>query len=210
MAQSIFRALYRLLLKLHPPAFRERFAAEMLWIFDEAAATQGVSRLFADAFVSLLRQWTVRPESWRIPLATSATPASGESLTSFHWRPLEVAESGLPFYRWMQGSVISLGMLSVVWLMAGRGGGGRVPNLGNDSVALRSSKAAWALPSQSSPGSSVEFGAGGPGGRGYENSGAPEDVRTRQLRQQEQAVQVMTGGRQVPGGFPMLRMAGRV
>ena len=44
MAQPMSRSLYRLLLNLHPPAFRERFAAEMLWIFDEAAATQGVDR----------------------------------------------------------------------------------------------------------------------------------------------------------------------
>jgi CubicO group peptidase (beta-lactamase class C family) len=199
MTQSRCRALYRSLLKLHPPAFRERFATEMLWIFDEAAATQGVPRLFADAFVSLLRQWIVRPESWHVPLAAAAPPASGGSSTSFHWRPFEVAESGLPFYRWMQGGVISLGMLSLVWLMVGMGG--RVPNLGNDSAALRSSKAAWALPSQSAVGSLVEFGAGGPSEAGYRNSGTREGVRARQLRQQEQAVRVVIGGRSVPGSL---------
>jgi D-alanyl-D-alanine carboxypeptidase len=201
MTKSMCRSLYRLLLKLHPPAFRQRFAAEMLWIFDEAAAAQGVPRLFADAFVSLLRQWVARPESWHMPLAAAATPASGGSPTSFQWRPFEVAESGLPFYRWMQGGVISLGLLSVVGLMAGMGG--RVPNLPNDSTAMRSSKAAWTLPSQSPQGSLVEFGAGGTGGGVYGASGAgkPENVRTRQLRQQEQAVQVMLGGRNVPGSL---------
>ena len=28
------RFLYALLISLHPPSFRERFAQEMLWIFD--------------------------------------------------------------------------------------------------------------------------------------------------------------------------------
>ena len=197
MAKSMCRSLYRLLLKLHPPAFRERFAEEMLWIFDEAAATQGVPRLFADAFVSLMRQWVVRPESWHTPLAAVARPVSGVSSGFFNWRTFVEAESGLPFYRWMQGGVISLGMLSVVWLMAGLRG--RVPNLLNDLLATRSPKAAWALPSQSSPGFSGEMAVNGLDGGGYGTSGTAEDVRARQLRQQEQAVQVAIAGRSVPG-----------
>lgn len=197
MAQTMSRSLYRLLLNLHPPAFRERFAAEMLWIFDEAAATQGVPRLFADALVSLMRQWVVRPESWHMPLTAAAPRASGGSSGFFNWRPFEVAESGLPFYRWMQGGVISLGMLSVVWVMAGLRG--RVPDLLNDSMAMRSSKAAWALPSQSSPGFSGEMVVNGPGGERYGTSGSGGDIRARQLRQQEQAVQVAIAGRNVPG-----------
>jgi D-alanyl-D-alanine carboxypeptidase len=197
MAQPMSRSLYRLLLRLHPPAFRERFAAEMLWIFDEAAATQGVPPLFADAFVSLLRQWTVRPESWHMPLAAAVPPAAG-STRFFSWEHLEFAEQRLPFHRFLQGSVISSGLLSVVWMMAGLRG--RAPNLLNDSMAMRSSKAAWALPSQSSPGFSGEMVVNGPGGGGYGTSGTAGDVRARQLRQQEQAVQVAIAGRSVPGG----------
>jgi D-alanyl-D-alanine carboxypeptidase len=83
-------------------------------------------------------------------------------------------------------------------LMAGLGG--HEPRLLGDSTALRSSKAGWALPSQSSQGAATEFIAGGPGGRGYSASGTLEDTRARQLRQQEQAVQAITGGRGVPGG----------
>jgi CubicO group peptidase (beta-lactamase class C family) len=202
MTQKMCRSLYRLLLNLHPPAFRQRFAEEMLWIFDEAAATQGVPRLFADAFVSLLRQWVVRPESWHAPLAAAVPPTSGVSSTSFTWRPFEVAESGLPFYRWMQGGVISLGMLSAVWLMAGAHG--RAPILRSDSPALQSSKASWALASQNSQSSLTEFVASGPGREGYGTSRKPEDVRTRQLRQQEQAVQVAIEGRSVPGSLPRI------
>jgi len=197
MAQPMSRSLYRLLLKLHPPAFRERFAAEMLWIFDEAAATQGVPRLFADAFVSLLRQWIVRPESWHMPLAAAVPPAAG-STRFFSWEHFEFAEQRLPFHRFLQGAVISLGLLSVVWLMAGLRG--QVPILLGDSTAMRSSKAAWALPSQSSPGFSGEMVVNGPGGGGgYGTSGTAGDVRARQLRQQEQAVQVAIAGQSVPG-----------
>jgi D-alanyl-D-alanine carboxypeptidase len=197
MAESTCRSLYRLLLKLHPLAFRERFAAEMLWIFDEAAMTQGVTRLLADAFVSLVRQWVARPESWHMPLAVAVPPTSARSTELFSWEHFEFAEHRLPFYRFMQGGAISVGLLSVVWLMAGVRG--RVPNLLNDSTAMRNSKAAWALPSQSSPGFSGETTMNGPGGGGYGTSGTAGDVRARQLRQQEQAVQVAIEGRSVPG-----------
>jgi CubicO group peptidase (beta-lactamase class C family) len=199
MTQSMRRSLYRWLLRLHPPAFRERFADEMLWIFDEAAARQGVPRLFADAFVSLLRQWIVRPESWHMRLAAAAPATSAGSTGFFSWEHFEFAEQRLPFYRLMQGGAISLGLLSAVWLMAGMRG--RAPILLNDSTALQSSKAAWALPTQSSQGGFTEFGVNGPGGRGYGNSGTAEDIRARQLRQQEQAVQVAIAGRNVPGGL---------
>jgi hypothetical protein len=37
MIRSLLRFLYQCLLQLHPPAFRRRFAPEMLWIYDEIA-----------------------------------------------------------------------------------------------------------------------------------------------------------------------------
>ena len=49
--------IYRLLLYLHPPLFREQFAKEMLWIFDLIDA--GISRLLVDAALSLLKQHIV-------------------------------------------------------------------------------------------------------------------------------------------------------
>jgi hypothetical protein len=52
----IARRFYRLLLHLHPASFRERFAHEMLWIFDETAKDANISRLLADAALSLLKQ----------------------------------------------------------------------------------------------------------------------------------------------------------
>jgi hypothetical protein len=60
------RALYRCLLQLHPPAFRRQFAGEMLWIFEEASASEGAAALFADGLVSLARQWLLRSGSWKV------------------------------------------------------------------------------------------------------------------------------------------------
>ena len=59
------RAIYQGLVRLHPPAFRAEFGGEMQWIFDETSAN-GVAALFADAVVSLLRQWIVRYGTWKI------------------------------------------------------------------------------------------------------------------------------------------------
>jgi D-alanyl-D-alanine carboxypeptidase len=198
MIQSICRSLYRLLVKLHPAAFRQRFGEEMMWIFDEAAATQRTPRLFADAFVSLTRQWILRPESWHLSVAAAVPPATGSARFS-SWDNFEFAERRLPFHRLVQGGVISVGLMSVV-LTAGLRG--RVPNLLNDSTAMRSPRASWALPAQGSSGFSGETAVNGPGGGGYGNSGAPEDARARQLRQQEEAVRGAIGGRGVPGGLP--------
>src|ERR1700744_3430928 len=56
------RRLYILLLRLHPAPFRCHFASEMLAIFDDPASHKYSRGLFADATLSLLRQWTLRPE----------------------------------------------------------------------------------------------------------------------------------------------------
>jgi hypothetical protein len=59
------RFVYALLISLHPPSFSERFAQEMLWIFDEAANSWGAGSLLRDAILSLLRQWLIRSELWK-------------------------------------------------------------------------------------------------------------------------------------------------
>jgi hypothetical protein len=60
----MMRLLYRCLLWLHPAAFRQRYAGEMLWIFDEAANSAGVVRFLTDGLVSLARQWFLRSGAW--------------------------------------------------------------------------------------------------------------------------------------------------
>jgi hypothetical protein len=65
----VTRAIYRGLVWLHPPAFRAEFGGETQWIFDEifeVGSAGGVAALFADAVVSLLRQWIVRYGTWKI------------------------------------------------------------------------------------------------------------------------------------------------
>ena len=60
------RALYRVLLWLHPPAFRRAFAGEMLWIFDEIRGAAALWMLFPDAAASLARQWVLRAGAWKL------------------------------------------------------------------------------------------------------------------------------------------------
>jgi hypothetical protein len=59
------RPLYRALIALHPPLFRERFGDEMLCVFDEAGRDR-TARLFADGVLSLLRQWLLRSNLWKM------------------------------------------------------------------------------------------------------------------------------------------------
>jgi len=60
----MLRLTYRCVLHLHPPAFRKRFADEMLSIFEDTAKTSDALKLLADGVVSLVRQWTMRSEFW--------------------------------------------------------------------------------------------------------------------------------------------------
>jgi hypothetical protein len=65
------RTCYRCLLCLHPPVFRREYAGEMLWIFDQSVASQGVTALLFDGLGSLARQWLLRSGWWKIALALS-------------------------------------------------------------------------------------------------------------------------------------------
>jgi len=75
------RLCYRCLLRFHPARFCERFAEEMLSIFDHVEGRALRSKLVADAFISLLRQWSIRPQNWEqkapagIPISATAAPA---------------------------------------------------------------------------------------------------------------------------------------
>ena len=63
------RGLYRCLLWLHPAFFRERFAGEMLWIFDQTVGAEGAAALLADGMLSLIRQWLIRRMTWKVAVA---------------------------------------------------------------------------------------------------------------------------------------------
>ncbi len=75
----MLRRWYCFLLRMHPPYFRQRFADEMLSIFDETAedatAVDGAMlhgklaalKLLIDGLLSLGRQWALRPDFWQQP-----------------------------------------------------------------------------------------------------------------------------------------------
>jgi len=65
------RAVYRGLLRLHPAFFRERFAGEMLWIFDQTVGAEGAAALLADGLLSLIRQWLIRRMTWKVAAAVA-------------------------------------------------------------------------------------------------------------------------------------------
>jgi hypothetical protein len=69
----MLRFIYRGVLRAHPSWFRRRFADEMLSIFDQTQGPLAAGRVIADGMISLLRQWTLRPEFWEEP-AVAATP----------------------------------------------------------------------------------------------------------------------------------------
>jgi hypothetical protein len=66
------RALYRLLVHLHPRGFRDRFEDEMLAVYDDAVAAHGGFRLAASTLFSLVRQW-LRPSPVNGMAASAAT-----------------------------------------------------------------------------------------------------------------------------------------
>lgn len=77
----MLRPLYRYVLHLHPPAFRKRFADEMLSIFDDSVGKLNAFRLLMDGLLSLARQWALRSE-FRHELSSTQQPAT-DGIPSF-------------------------------------------------------------------------------------------------------------------------------
>lgn len=113
----MIRFVYIWLLRLHPRQFRQRFCAEMLWIFDES--TGGRRRLVADAIASLVRQWACRSE-----FRTPAAPVAGAALDDV---PIfYMGESSTPrLGALINGAILSLAVFGVLSFVASHGGGHR-------------------------------------------------------------------------------------
>jgi hypothetical protein len=79
----MLRLFYRWILRFHPTRFRERFAEEMLSVFDHIEGRAAAAKLVADAFISLVRQWTMRSEYWE-EKATGSVIASAGGLPGFY------------------------------------------------------------------------------------------------------------------------------
>jgi Ca2+-binding EF-hand superfamily protein len=97
------RRLYILLLQLHPRAFRERFGAEMLGIFDQSEQKASV---IGDGFVSLIRQRALRPH------ATAFSPtAAADGVPLFYSGEPEVPRAGVL----MPGALITLVAFGLIY-----------------------------------------------------------------------------------------------
>jgi Ca2+-binding EF-hand superfamily protein len=107
----MLRPLYVWLIRLHPRYFRQRFAEEMLQIFEEVSGPRAVASLFADAFLSLFRQWIFRSEFRHPILATPETPIF-RTFDPYKPRPAVLLNGGL----------ISAALLFAVVLTMGHGG----------------------------------------------------------------------------------------
>lgn len=100
------RMMYVWVLRLHPDCFRRRFGAEMLDIFDQSAECKW-TWLF-DAFVSLLRQWTIRHNFSR-PLLAAAVPEQSSFTPVF--RSLDSDKP--PSFALVDGAVVSIAVFAV-------------------------------------------------------------------------------------------------
>lgn len=79
----MLRRIYRCVLRLHPPGFRRRFGDQMLSIFDQIPGKLCAVRLLLDGFVSLTRQWALRPEFWNEISSAPARQGALYGLPSF-------------------------------------------------------------------------------------------------------------------------------
>ena len=110
----MLRTFYLWLMRLHPRHFRQRFADEMLEVFEEVSGARAVASLFADAFASLFRQWVLRQE-FRQPLPASADITIFRTFEPYKPRPTVLLNGGL----------ISAALLFAVVLTMGHGGSPR-------------------------------------------------------------------------------------
>jgi hypothetical protein len=120
------RTVYKFLLRLHPPAFRRQFAAEMLWIFDEAAKTSGAPALVADGFISLIRQWVLRSGAWKLAVvilgaALQVTAGGLIWLASGHApappnRADPAMTSFIRFILWSTGTIVLMVAAASIWV----------------------------------------------------------------------------------------------
>jgi hypothetical protein len=103
---SLPRFAYRLILRAHPVPFRERFGAEMLWIFD-AECSRGAGRLLMDGALSAVRQHA-KDQDEHEPATAGFT--------------VGIATSGISLRRFIQGGVLaSLILYGVMFLMTRNG-----------------------------------------------------------------------------------------
>jgi len=112
------RRVYRLLVLLHPPAFRRQYGVEMLWIFDQMGSEVRTLPLMRDVVVSLLRQWFVRSRLWLIPAALAGalfTMVAGNALLRFIFRHVALGRTDSPQELFLFAT--SLALLTIAFVL---------------------------------------------------------------------------------------------
>jgi hypothetical protein len=111
----MIRQVYGALMRLHPAAFRERFGAEMISIFEQS--DRG-ARWIADAGISLIRQWFLRTDFRKSAVSAGANLAESPMFLLLDEQP------GLPARNWLRGfAVSSLSFLAASMLLSHGNGG---------------------------------------------------------------------------------------
>jgi hypothetical protein len=121
----MLRWLYIQLIWLHPAQFRWRFGDDMLDDFDRSTS-RAKPRYFADAVVSLARQWLLRPEFRPESMPVAADPS--------------LAASGVPLFQTietykphpaalLQGGLLAILSISLAVLLIAKAGGAARPFL---------------------------------------------------------------------------------
>jgi hypothetical protein len=100
--------IYGLLLRMHPPAFREEFGREMALDFEDAAQSQPLAALYWDGIISFARQWTVRAFSEAIERRARRHP----SLLAGQY--VMVSSGGLTLFDLVRGMTLSVMLFSAV------------------------------------------------------------------------------------------------
>jgi CubicO group peptidase (beta-lactamase class C family) len=190
----MYKAAYRCLVRLHPRAFREQFGEEMTWIFEDARETHGALRLLGDGVISLMRQWILRPAPSSV-VAAEAASALHEA-GSFAWEHIGTSPSRLPAGRWLQGGLVSLALFTGVSLAANQAGKRMPARFAVDSEPASSTRSLTAVVSENS---GAEGTPGGAYGSAVYAEMEPRDLRERERRQQQLAVQVAAGAKIIPG-----------
>jgi pimeloyl-ACP methyl ester carboxylesterase len=111
------RNFYRWILAAHPRAFRERFESEMLCVYDEALAAEGMFRLMMDGLFSLLRQRMFRGRP-----AGNVFQAAAEGPNSLFSSALR-EQQAIPakLFRLVFGAAISFNLFVITFTLIGRG-----------------------------------------------------------------------------------------
>jgi hypothetical protein len=111
------RALYRVLVSLHPRRFRDRFGAEMIEIFDCESRRGTAARLLLDGAASVIRQRFLRSSP---PEPVSAVPLT-PGLCAPEFRILD--EAMPPRSALVHGALVSLFLAFGLGFAASRGSG---------------------------------------------------------------------------------------